>query len=160
MGHRKKEQPRRGSLAYLPRGRAKSMEARIKAWPKIDSDEPKLLAYAGFKVGCVQIVSIDDREKSPNHGKQLVSLGTVVSTPPIVIIGIRGYVKDANGRQAKFDLYTDELPKQITRLFKPKPNEDALTSSEKFLKKIKEIYAIVCTTPKNAGLEQKKTVCF
>ena len=160
MGHRKKEQPRRGSLAYLPRGRAKSMEARIKAWPKIDSDEPKLLAYAGFKVGCVQIVSIDDREKSPNHGKQLVSLGTVVSTPPIVIIGIRGYVKDANGRQAKFDLYTDELPKQITRLFKPKPNEDALTSSEKLLKKIKEIYAIVCTTPKNAGLEQKKPYVF
>ena len=160
MGHRRHSAPHRGSLAYLPRCRAKSMEARIRAWPKVNSDEPKLLAHAGFKVGCVQIVSIDDHEKSPNHGKQLVSLGTVVSTPPIVIIGVRGYIKDANGRHAKFDLYTDELPKQITRLFKPKPNEDTSTPSEKLLKNIKEIYAIVCTTPKNPGLEQKKPYVF
>ncbi len=88
MGHRRHSQPRRGSLAYLPRGRAKSMEARIRTWPKDNSDEPKLLAHAGFKAGCVQIVSIDDREKTPNHGKQLVSLGTVIVTPPVLIISL------------------------------------------------------------------------
>jgi len=98
MGHRRHSAPRRGSLAYLPRGRAKSMEARIRSWPKIDSDEPKLLGYAGFKAGCVQLVSIDDREKTPNHGKQLVSLGTVIVTPPNLIVGIRCYSKDSNGK--------------------------------------------------------------
>ena len=103
MGHRRHSAPHRGSLAYLPRCRAKSMEARIRAWPKVNSDEPKLLAHAGFKAGCVQIVNIDDREKTPNHGKQLVSLGTVIATPPIVIIGIRGYSIDPRGRHAKFD---------------------------------------------------------
>ena len=36
MGHRKRSQPRRGSLAYSPRIRAKSMEARVRAWPKIE----------------------------------------------------------------------------------------------------------------------------
>ncbi|WP_255458138.1 50S ribosomal protein L3 [Nitrosarchaeum sp. AC2] len=41
MGHRKYAQPRRGSAAYYPRGRAKSMEARIRTWPKNNSDEPK-----------------------------------------------------------------------------------------------------------------------
>ncbi len=85
MGHRRKSQSRRGSLAYMPRGRAKSMEARIRHWPEISSDEPKLLVHAGFKAGCVQIVSIDDREKTPNTGKQLVSLGTVLVTPPIFV---------------------------------------------------------------------------
>ena len=35
------------------------------------SEEPKILAHCGFKAGCVQIVSIDDREKTPNAGKQL-----------------------------------------------------------------------------------------
>ena len=49
MGHRKHSQPRRGSFAYLPRGRAKSMESRIRKWPNIESDEPKLLAHAGCK---------------------------------------------------------------------------------------------------------------
>jgi len=84
MGARKRHSPRRGSLAYSPRIRAKSMEARIRAWPKINSDEPKILAHCGFKAGCVQIVSIDDREKVPNAGKQLVSLGTVLVTPPVI----------------------------------------------------------------------------
>ncbi len=50
------------------------MEARIRAWPVVNSEEPKILAHCGFKAGCVQIVSIDDRDKTPNAGKQLVSL--------------------------------------------------------------------------------------
>ena len=135
MGHRRHSAPRRGSLAYLPRGRAKSMEARIRAWPKVNTDEPKLLAHAGFKAGCVQIVNIDDREKTPNHGKQLVSLGTVIVTPPILIVGIRGYSKDPNGKHAKFDLYADNLPKNISKLFKNKDKESLLDYTEKSIKK-------------------------
>ena len=130
MGHRRHSQPRRGSLAYLPRGRAKSMEARIRTWPKDNSDEPKLLAHAGFKAGCVQIVSIDDREKTPNHGKQLVSLGTVIVTPPVLIIGVRGYSKVHNGLHAEFDFYADDLPKHISRLFKPKSKKNQSENSK------------------------------
>ena len=158
MGHRRHNTPHRGSLAYLPKGRAKSMEARIRTWPKINSDEPKLLAYAGFKVGCVQLVSIDDREKTPNHGKQLVSLGTVIATPPILIIGIRGYSKDNNGKHAEFDLYADNLPKHLSRLVKIK--ENSFDDSEKLLKKIQDIFAIIAITPKNAGMQQKKPYVF
>ena len=160
MGHRRHSQPRRGSLAYLPRGRAKSMEARIRTWPENDSDEPKLLAHAGFKAGCVQIVSTDDRDKTPNHGKQLVSLGTVIVTPPVLIIGVRGYSKNSFGLQADFDFYADELPKHISRLFKLKTKKTASENSTKSLKNIKEIFAIVAVTPKNAGLEQKKPYVF
>ena len=160
MGHRRHSAPRRGSLAYLPRGRAKSMEARIRAWPKVNSEEPKLLVHAGFKAGCVQIVNIDDREKTPNYGKQLVSLGTVIVTPPVLIVGIRGYSKDQNGMHAQFDLYADNLPKNISQLFKLKNKEDLLEYSEQTFKKIKEIYAIIAVTPKNAGLEQKKPYVF
>jgi len=160
MGHRRHSAPRRGSLAYLPRGRAKSMEARIRAWPKIDSDEPKLLAHAGFKAGCVQIVNIDDREKTPNHGKQLVSLGTVIVTPPILIVGIRGYSKNQNGKQAEFDLYANNLPKNISALFNSKNKEDLLENSEPLLKKIKEIYAVIAVIPRNANLSQKKPYVF
>jgi len=160
MGHRKHSQPRRGSLAYLPRGRAKSMEARIRAWPKITDDEPKLLGHAGFKAGCVQLVSVDDRDKTPNAGKQLVSLGTVIVTPPLLIIGVRGYSKDANGKHAYFDIYANDTPKNIERAFNIKPNEEAIVQAEKSLKHIKEIFAIVAITPNLAGLEQKKPYIF
>ena len=160
MGHRRHNAPRRGSLAYLPRGRAKSMEARIRAWPKIDSNEPKLLGYAGFKAGCVQIVSIDDREKTPNHGKQLVSLGTVIVTPPNLIAGIRCYSKGVNGKHVHFDFHANNLPKIISNLIKSNDKQDLPECSEKDFKKIKEVYALIAVIPKNAGLEQKKPYIF
>ncbi len=161
MGARKRHSPRRGSLAYSPRVRAKSMEARIRAWPKLDSEEPKILAHCGFKAGCVQIVSIDDREKTPNAGKQLVSLGTVLVTPPVLILGIRGYSKDHDGLHAEFDVYAEDIPKNIAKEISLKnKQENAIDNAEKSLKKIKEIFAIVAISPSAAGLEQKKPYIF
>ncbi|KKK66202.1 hypothetical protein LCGC14_2966480, partial [marine sediment metagenome] len=160
MGHRRKSQPRRGSIGYLPRGRAKSMEARIRAWPEISSEEPKLLAHAGFKAGCVQIVSIDDREKPPNAGKQLVSLGTVLVTPPILVVGVRGYSKNPNGLHAEFDVYAEDIPKQVSKHITLKNKEKALENAEKILRRIKEIFAIVTISPNTVGLEQKKPYIF
>jgi len=160
MGHRKNSQPRRGSMAYYPRGRAKSMEARIRAWPKLDSEEPKILAHCGFKAGCVQIVSIDDRDKTPNAGKQLVSLGTVLVTPPVLILGIRGYSKDHDGYHAEFDVYSNEIPKNMTKEISLKSKEGSLDDAEKKLNSIKEIFAIVAVSPSAAGLEQKKPYIF
>jgi large subunit ribosomal protein L3 len=137
------------------------MEARIRAWPKLNSEEPKILAHCGFKAGCVQIVSIDDRDKTPNAGKQLVSLGTVLVTPPVLILGIRGYSKDHNGLHAEFDVYAEVIPKHIAKEISLKNNDkDALDNAEKRLKKIKEIFAIVAVSPRSAGLEQKKPYIF
>ena len=90
--------------------------------------------------------------------KQLVSLGTVIATPPILIIGIRGYSIDPRGRHAEFDLHADNLPKYISRFIKEK--ENSLNDSEKSLKGIKEIYAIIAVTPRNAGFITEKTLYF
>jgi len=147
-------------MAYYPRGRAKSMEARIRAWPKNNSEEPKILAHCGFKAGCVQIVTIDDRDKTPNAGKQLVSLGTVLVTPPVLILGIRGYSKEHNGSHAEFDVYADEIPKYMAKEISLKNKEGALENAEKSLREIKEIFAIVAVSPSAAGLEQKKPYIF
>lgn len=160
MGHRKHSQPRRGSLAYSPRGRAKSMEARIRGWPDTKSDEPKLLAHAGFKAGCIQIVSVDDREHTPNAGKQLVSLGTVLATPPVIVLGIRGYSKDHYGMHAKFDVFAEDMPRDIAKQITLKNKDGALAEAEKFLGSTTEIFGIVAVTPRAAGLEQKKPYIF
>ena len=160
MGHRKRSQPRRGSLAYSPRGRAKSMEARIRAWPQIHSNEPSLLAHAGFKVGCVQIVSIDDREHVPNHGKQVVTLGTVIAIPPLIVIGIRGYQENTEGKYARFDVFTKDTPKNVEKLIRTKAEDTDIEDAEKLLGHIKEIYAIVAVTPRLVGLEQKTPYVF
>ena len=165
MGARKRHSPRRGSLAYSPRARAKSMEARVRAWPQAGAsdDEPRILAHCGFKAGCVQVVSIDDREKVPNAGKQLVSLGTVLATPPVLILGIRGYAKDVTrGRYAAFDVFAEDMPREMAKIITLK-NKDAgiaLQQAESSLGKIHEIYAILAVSPRQAGLDQKKPYIF
>ncbi len=159
MGHRRHSQPRRGSLAYLPKGRAQSMEARIRSWPKQTFEEPKLLAHAGFKAGCIQIVSIDDREKTPNFGKQLVSLGTVIVTPPMLIIGMRGYTKNHNGQHADFDVFAKDLPKEISRILRNTEGNN-LESIQNSIGKIHDLFAVVAIIPRHSNLEQKKPYVF
>jgi len=73
---------------------------------------------------------------------------------------VRGYSKDHNGLRAKFDFYADDLPKHISRLFKLKTKKSPSENPIKSLKNIKEIYAVIAVTPKNAGLEQKKPYVF
>ena len=136
------------------------MEARIRAWPKQDSGEPRILAHCGFKAGCVQVVSIDDREKTPNAGKQLVSLGTVLVTPPVLVLGVRGYSRDHDGLHAEFDVYAKDIPKAIAKEVTLKSKDGALEDAEKRLGRITEIFALVAVSPRAAGLEQKKPYIF
>ena len=138
------------------------MEARIRmrGWPQLESKEPRLLAHCGFKAGCVQLVTIDDREHVPNHGKQLVNLGTVLVTPPVVVLGVRGYAKDANGIHAAFDVFAEDVPKQIAKEITLKNAEGAIEAAEKRLGSTSEIFAVVAVSPRDAGLEQKKPYVF
>lgn len=155
MGHRKHSQPRRGSLAYLPRGRARSMEARIRTWMNNDiGNTPKILGHAGFKVGCLQIASVDDREKTPNAGKQIIDIGTILATPPAVVIAARGY-SDEN---KIYDVFASNLPKEITKYVKPKKN--GIKILENKLSKIKRLFVILSVIPSNVGLSQKKPYIF
>ncbi len=136
------------------------MEARIRTWPENITDQPKLQGYAGFKAACMRIASIDDREKTPNFGKQLVSMGTVVVTPPMTIIGIRGYSKDRYGYDSIFDVYAKDLPKELSRLFKTKSDEKALEKAGKLLAHVNELVAIAAALPRKAGMAQKKPYVF
>ena len=61
MGHRKYSAPRRGSLAYSPRGRAKSLVPRIRTWPKVEAEKPLLLGFPGYKAGTAHVITVDDR---------------------------------------------------------------------------------------------------
>ncbi len=163
MGHRRHSQPRRGSLAYLPRGRARSMEARIRmnGWPQGDGKgEPRLAAHCGFKAGCIQLVTIDDREHVPNHGKQLVVLGTVLATPPVVVVGVRGYSKGVDGVHAEFDLFADDIPKHIAKEVSLKNKDGAAERARQLLPRIDMVFAVVAVSPRAAGLEQKKPYVF
>lgn len=91
MGHRKKSAPRRGSLGVRPRKRAARIVPRVKSWPEVTSEEPLLLGFAGYKAGMTHAIIIDDRPSTLTSGKEIFIPITVLETPPLIILGIRGY---------------------------------------------------------------------
>jgi large subunit ribosomal protein L3 len=160
MGHRKYSAPRRGSIAFRPRARARSLEARIRTWPQLAAEKSTLLGFAGFKAGAIHVLTIDDREKTPNFGKQLLNPATVIVTPPVKIIGIRAYKRDLYGQHAIFDVYAKDLPKELPRKFNAKTSDEASAKVEGLLSSSSAIMAIVAISPDSIGLSQKTPYVF
>ncbi len=160
MGHRKYSAPRRGSVAFRPRARAKSLEARIRTWPQVAAEKSSLLGFAGFKAGGIHVLTIDDRDKTPNFGKQLLNPATVIATPPVRVIGIRGYKKDLYGEHAIFDVYAKDLPKELPRKFDAKSSDESFARAEGLLDSASSIMAVVAVSPSSIGLSQKTPFVF
>jgi large subunit ribosomal protein L3 len=160
MGHRKYSAPRRGSIAFRPRSRAKSLEARIRNWPHVIQEKPSLMGFAGFKAGGINILTVDDREKTPNFGKNFLNPSTVIATPPIRIVGIRGYKEGVNGKQVIFDVYAKDLPKELTRKTDIKFKDGLVTKSESDLDSVDNVVATAVVLPREANLSQKRPFIF
>ena len=159
MGHRKKHAPKHGSLAYLPRKRAKSPVARIRYWPKIKADAPRLLGFTGYKAGMTYVFTIEDRKRSPNFGKEVVRPATVIETPPILIIGIRAYTKTPYGLKHLTEAWMKNPPADLDRTLVLPENFDTetmLQNLDKNLDKTTAIRLITATQPKQTSLAKKK----
>src|SRR5436305_13579821 len=109
MGRRKYSAPRRGSLAFRPRARARSMEPRVRNWPGNGEEKLNLAGFAGFKAGVIHVLTVDDREKTPNYGKHFLNTCSAVVTPALRIIGIRVYIGTQYAKHVLFDVYSREL---------------------------------------------------
>jgi large subunit ribosomal protein L3 len=160
MGHRKYSAPRRGSVAFRPRARAKSLEARVRNWAQSTELKPVLGAFAGFKVGMLNVVTIDDRDRTPNFGKQLANPSTLLATPPLTIIGIRGYRVDYSGRHVMFDIESQDTSRDQKKKVRQGSSEEAMSKVEGYLDSITYVYLLVSVSPKDAGLSQKKPYIF
>jgi len=118
------------------------------------------MGFAGFKAGGINIMTVDDRDRTPNFGKQFLNPSTVIATPPIRIVGIRGYKKGVNGRHVGFDIYSRDAPKELSRKAEVKYKEDLFVKAEASLSSINSIMAIAAVVPKDANLAQKKPFVF
>ena len=162
MGHRKRNAPRRGSLAYRPRARARRIVPDLESFESPQVQKPTILGFAGYKVGCMHIITVDDREKTPNFGKPLFNAATIIATPPITVYGFRAYRRVNGALQAFCDVYAKAQPKDIERLVKMQvedPNKP-ISKIEKNLDSIVKFTALVYTRPRDAGLSQKKPFLF
>jgi large subunit ribosomal protein L3 len=159
MGHRKQHAPKHGSLAYLPRKRAKSIFARIRYWPKIKADTPRFLGFVGYKAGMTYAMVIEDRKRSPNFGKEVIRPVTVLEAPPLLVCAIRAYKKTPYGLQTFSEAWMENPPEELKRVLTlPEKfnTEENLKNIEANLDKISNIRVIAITQPEQTSVPKKK----
>ena len=110
----KYHRPRRGSLAYSPRKRARSEVPHIKSWPE-GGDKPKVQGFAGYKAGMTHVFVVDYRPTSTTSGKEVMVPVTVVETPPMKVCAVRAYKETPYGLQTLTEIWTDNLDKELER---------------------------------------------
>jgi large subunit ribosomal protein L3e len=118
MSHRKFEAPRHGSLGYLPKKRSKRHRGRIKAFPKDDpSKPPHLTGFVAFKAGMTHIVREVDKPGSKVNKKEVVEAVTILETPPLVVVGVVGYIETPRGPRALKTIWAEHLAEDCRRRF-------------------------------------------
>ena len=162
MGRRRPTAPRHGSLAYLPRGRASHPTGKINYWPKVEADSPRLLAFAGYKVGMSFVYLTSTVRGSPTFGQEVHSSVTFIEAPPLLVCGFRAYGDTSLGLKTITETWMKKTPKDMERLLTPSKNAED-TSLEKTAAKLDEVTAfraILCTQPRRASVSQKKPELF
>jgi len=118
MSHRKFEAPRHGSKGFLPRKRARRFLGRIKSFPKDDKSKPcHLTGFVGYKAGMTHIVREVARQGSKLNKKEVIEPVTIIETPPMVGVGIVGYVETPRGLRAFKTIWAEHISDEAKRRF-------------------------------------------
>jgi len=118
MSHRKYEAPRHGSLGFHPRKRAARHRGRVKSFPVDDNQkQPHLTAFMGYKAGCTHILREVNKPGSKLHKKEAVEMVTILETPPLVVVGLVGYVATPRGLRTLTTVWAHHLTETVKRRF-------------------------------------------
>jgi len=105
--------PRRGSLQYWPRKRARKILPSVN-WKAIKSDSKKLKGFICYKVGMASAYVKDNTPDSMTKGKKIVVPITLIECPSLRIFSIRFY---KNGKVAK-EVLAENLEKELKKKIK------------------------------------------
>merc|ERR1711939_406927 len=118
MSHRKFEAPRHGSLGFLPRKRAKRSRGKIKSFPKDDASKPcNFTAFAGYKAGMTHITREVFKPGSKAHKKEVCEAVTILECPPMVVVGMVGYIETPRGLRSIATVWANHLNEECRRRF-------------------------------------------
>ena len=159
MGHRKHSAPRRGSLAYIPRGRVGDFFPTVHNWPKIKGSSPTLLGLPAVKVSTIHTITIDDRAKTPNFGKPRFNPTSVLAVPDTAVVGLRLYVRENGAERAVGEVYAKTVPKGVEKK-SDVPLEKFIENWKPKLSGLTRISAVLAMTPRDAGISQKQPIVF
>lgn len=76
-----------------------------------------MTGFLGFKAGMTHIVREVDRVGSKVHKKEVVEAVTIVETPPVVVVGIVGYIETPRGLRQLTTIWAEHLSEECLRRF-------------------------------------------
>jgi len=145
--------PRAGSLQFWPRKRAKSIVPRIRSWPSCESVKP--LGFAGYKVGMLHVIALDNTQNSPTKGQQIALPVTVIECPPLFVMGLRFYKNTVYGLKLISEMIADNLAKELDRkICMPKKKKQEIPQE------FDDVKLLVHTMPYKTGIGKKKPEIF
>merc|ERR1712129_347481 len=117
MSHRKFEAPRRGSLGFLPKKRTKHHFRKVRSFPRDDdrTKTPHLTAFRAYKAGMTHVVRSVDRPGALMHKREVVDAVTGLETPPMIVVGVVGYVETPSGLRALTTVFAEHLSEEYKR---------------------------------------------
>jgi len=155
----KRSGPRRGSLAFYPRKKAKRIYPSVTSYNQ--KEEPTLQGFCGYKAGMTYIIATETYDQSPAIGQPRNTPVTILECPPLFVFAIRGYKKTPMGLKATHEIMHDKPPKELARKIKlPKKykTQEQIKNFEENIPKITEIRAIIQTQPKKIKMKKKPEI--
>jgi large subunit ribosomal protein L3e len=105
-------------MGFYPKKRSRRHRGKVKAFPKDDPSKPvHLTAFIGYKAGMTHIVREVDKPGSKVNKKEVVEAVTIIETPPMVVIGIIGYIETPRGMRSLKTVWAEHISEDARRRF-------------------------------------------
>ncbi|MBD3249673.1 50S ribosomal protein L3 [Candidatus Woesearchaeota archaeon] len=145
-----KKAPRKGSLQFWPRVRAKKDIARVRSWPA--STETKISGFAGYKVGMTHVIATDNKSTSMTKGQDISIPVTILECPPLFVASIVFYKNNLPISAVSASNFKKQLSKAISIPKKTKKIEE--------IKDFDDLRLLVHTQPYLTTIGNKKPRLF
>jgi len=113
-----------------------------------------LTAFIGYKAGMSHVVREIDRPGSKIHKKEAVEAVTILETPPMVVVGLVGYVETPTGLRTLTTVWANHLSDEVKRRFYKNWYKSKRKAFTKYAKKAAEKPQVI-----EAEIERIKQYC-
>jgi len=149
-----RKSPRKGSLQFWPRKRAKKFLPRVN-WSVIphSSGEKKLKGFIGYKAGMISSYVKDNTPDSMTKGKRIAIAGTIIECPPMKIFSVRFH---QDGKVVK-EFISENVDKEMKKKVKLPKTSKKVSEEIKNLKleDYDDVKIIVYSVVKKTGIKKK-----
>uniref|UniRef100_A0A3Q3T2I1 Ribosomal protein L3 like n=1 Tax=Mastacembelus armatus TaxID=205130 RepID=A0A3Q3T2I1_9TELE len=105
-------------MGFLPRKRSKKHRGKVRTYPKDDPSQPvHLTAFLGYKAGMTHTVREVQRTGLKQSKREEVEAVTIIDTPPIIVVGVVGYIQTVRGLRSLKTIFAEHLSDECKRRF-------------------------------------------